>query len=179
VSFWHYFGKSFRNIYLFIYFNQISIMKNLVKIASVFALVMIVLASCSKDQKCVNWLEGQWTISKIEVTDSTGVTVNVFDQLAALGGSITGTMDFTKYSVKNDENGNATIITVATILGQTERDTTNFEYKIQDDCETVWLKESGATTGETSTIEEASKSKMVFSSYDATDKETTRITIEK
>jgi hypothetical protein len=154
-------------------------MKNLVKIAFVFALAVVVLAACSKDQKCVNWLEGQWTISKIEVTDSNGVTVNVFDQLAALGGSITGSMDFTKYSVKNDENGNATIITVATILGQTERDTTNFEYKIQDDCETVWLKESGASTGETSTIEEASKSKMVFSSYDETEKATTRITIEK
>jgi hypothetical protein len=154
-------------------------MKNLVKIAFVFALAVIVFAACSKDQKCVNWLEGQWTISKIEVTDSNNFTVNVFDELALLGGTITGTMDFTKYSVKNDENGNATIITVASILGQTERDTTNFEYKIQDDCETVWLKESGATTGETSTIEEASKSKMVFSSYDATEKATTRITIEK
>jgi len=154
-------------------------MKNLVKIAFVFALAVIVFAACSKDQKCVNWLEGQWTISKIEVTDSNGVTVNVFDQLASLGGSITGTMDFTKYSVKNDENGNATVITVASVLGQVERDTTNFQYKIQDDCETVWLKESTATTGETSTIEEASKSKMVFSSYDATEKATTRITIEK
>jgi hypothetical protein len=154
-------------------------MKNLVKVAFVFAMAVIVLAACSKDQKCVNWLEGQWTISKIEVTDSNGVTVNVFDQFALLGGSISGTMDFTKYSVKNDENGNATTITVATVLGQTERDTTNFEYRIEDDCETVWLKESGAATGETSTIEEASKSKMVFSSYDATDKETTRITIEK
>ncbi len=154
-------------------------MKNLVKVAFVFAMAVIVLAACSKDQKCVNWLEGQWTISKIEVTDSNGVTENLFDQLAVLGGSITGTMDFTKYSVKNDENGNATIITVATVLGQTERDTTNFDYRIEDDCETVWLKESGASTGETSTIDEASKSKMVFSSYDETEKATTRITIEK
>ena len=154
-------------------------MKNLVKVAFVFAMAVIVLAACSKDQKCVNWLEGGWTISKIEVTDSNGVTVNLFDQLAVLGGSITGTMDFTTYSVKNDENGNATIIIVASILGQTERDTTNFEYRIEDDCETVWLKESGASTSETSTIDEASKSKMVFSSYDETEKATTRFTIEK
>lgn len=154
-------------------------MKNLVKIAFVFVLAVITLASCSKDQKCVNWLEGQWTISKIEETDSNGVTVNILDQFAVLGGSITGTMDFTKYSVKNDENGNATVISVATVLGQTERDTTNFEYRIEDDCETVWLKESGASTVETSTIDEASKSKMVFSSYEENDKSTTRITIEK
>lgn len=154
-------------------------MKNLVKVAFIFAMAVIVLAACSKDQKCVNWLEGEWTISKVEVTDSNGVTVNIFEQFALLGGSFTGTMDFTKYSVKNDENGNATTITVATVLGQTERDTSNFEYRIEDDCETVWLKETSASTGETSTIDEASKSKMVFSSYEENDKSTTRITIEK
>jgi hypothetical protein len=54
-----------------------------------------------------------------------------------------------------------------------------YQYRIEDDCETVWLKETGATTGETSTIEEASKTKMVFSSYDETEKATTRVTIEK
>jgi hypothetical protein len=59
-------------------------MKNLVKVAFVFAMAVIVLAACSKDQKCVNWLEGQWTISKIEVTDSNGVTVNVFEESQGL-----------------------------------------------------------------------------------------------
>jgi hypothetical protein len=154
-------------------------MKNLVKVAFVFAMAVIVLAACSKDQKCVNWLEGEWTISKIEVTDRNG-TVNLFDQYALLGGSMTGTMDFTKYSVKNDENGNSTFIIVTSVLGQTERDTTNFEYRIEDDCETVWLKETGSSTiGKTSTIESATKSKVVFSDFNDTDSSTTRTTIEK
>lgn len=142
-------------------------------------MALIVLAACSKDQKCVNWLEGEWDVTKMEATDSNGTTTDLMAALAALGGTITGTMEFTKYSVKNDENGAATFITTTSILGQSQSDTINFDYKNQDDCETVWLKEAGSSSSEILTIEEASKSKMVISGYDETEKATTRITIEK
>jgi hypothetical protein len=159
-------------------------MKNLVKIAFVFVLAVITLASCSKDQKCINWLEGNdWKITKMEVTDSNGVAVDMLAMFTAQGLTFNGKMVFEKYSAKNDESGDATFYTQVsgTVFGfpVDEKDTTNYNYKIQDDCETVWLKETSATTAETSTIEEASKSKMVFADYDATEKSTTRITIEK
>lgn len=159
-------------------------MKNLVKIAFVFALAVIVFAACSKDQKCVNWLEGaDWKVTKIETTDSNGVTVDEIAAITAQGLSFDAKFVFDKYSVKNDENGAATFYTAVsgTVFGipVNELDTMTYDYRIEDDCETVWLKETGATTAETSTIEEASKSKMVFSSYDETEKSTTRITIEK
>ena len=159
-------------------------MKNLVKIAFVFALAVIVLASCSKDQKCVNWLKGaDWKVTKMEVTDSNGVTVDTIASLTSLGFSFDAKFVFSEYSVKNDESGDATFYSsvTGTVFGipVDQKDTMTYNYRIEDDCETVWLKETGATTGETSTIEEASKTKMVFSSYDATEKSTTRVTIEK
>jgi len=159
-------------------------MKNLFKISFVFVLAVIILASCNKDQKCVNWLEGaDWKVTKFETTDSNGTTVDEIALITAQGLSYNAKFVFTDYSVKDDENGDATFYTAVsgTVFGfpVDEKDTLTYQYKIEDDCETVWLKETGATTGETSTIEEASKSKMVFSSYDETEKATTRVTIEK
>jgi hypothetical protein len=55
-----------------------------------------------------------------------------------------------------------------------------FDYKIQDDCENIWLKEKGRCCPSDATIiEEASKTKMILSTYDAAEKSTTRFTIEK
>lgn len=159
-------------------------MKNLMKFSFVAMFAAILLASCSKDQKCVNWLEGEWTITKMEVTDSNNVTVDLLAQFTTQGLTFSGKMVFDKYSVKKDEMGASTTYTsvTGTVFGfpVDEKDTTMYDYKIQDDCETVWLKETVASSvAETSTIEEASKSKMVISDYDDTEKATTRITIEK
>jgi hypothetical protein len=159
-------------------------MKNLIKVAFLFVVAVIAFASCSKDQKCVNWLEGaDWKITKMEVTDSNNVTVDMLAQFTAQGLTFSGKLVFDKYSVKNDENGNVTTYTQVsgTVFGfpVDEKDTTVAAYRIQDDCETVWMKETGATEGSTSEILEASKTKMVISDYDATEKATTKITIEK
>lgn len=54
-----------------------------------------------------------------------------------------------------------------------------FDYKILDDCENIWLRERATVTAEALAIEEISKSKITFSTYDATEKSTTRITTEK
>lgn len=154
-------------------------MKDVLKVSFVFALALVVLASCSKDQKCVNWLEGEWTITSLKTTDSTGAETDDILAITALGGSFSGKMNFEEYSVKKDEYGNAKITIVASVLGFPVNDTTEFDYKIQDDCENIWLREKGSATAETSAIEEISKSKMTFATYDATEKSTTRITIEK
>lgn len=54
-----------------------------------------------------------------------------------------------------------------------------FGYKIQDDCENIRLRERGTVTAETLAIEVISKSKITYATYDAAEKSTTRITIEK
>ena len=158
-------------------------MKNLIKISFVFAVAIMILASCSKDQKCVNWLDGEWKITKLEVTDSTGATVDLIAQAAAFGLTVSGRMLFDKYSVKKDESGTGTsyLSTKGNLFGQPidETDTTSYSYKIQDDCETVWIKEDGSSSPYTSDIIESSKKKMIISEYDETEKSTTKITIEK
>jgi len=157
-------------------------MKNLIKVAFVFVVAIIALASCSKDQKCVNWLEGEWAVTGLATTDSNNVTVDMLAQFTAQGLTFSGKMMFDKYSVKKDEMGTSTTYTsvTGTILGfpVNEKDTTVASYKIQDDCETVWMQETGAAAS-TSTIEEASKKKMIIADYDSTGRTTTRITIEK
>jgi hypothetical protein len=137
------------------------------------------LASCSKDQKCVNWLEGEWNVTSLKTTDSTGTETDDIAAITGLGGSFSGKMNFDEYSVKNDEYGFAKFTIVASVLGFPINETTEFDYKIQDNCDNIWLREKGTTTAETSAIEEISKTKMTFATYDATEKSTTRITIEK
>ncbi len=160
-------------------------MKDVLKVSFVFALALVVLASCSKDQKCVNWLEGaEWKVTKLETIDT---NCNVVDEIAlitAQGLTYNGKMIFEKYSVKNDKSGAASFYTAVTgsVLGFPVNllDTINYDYKIEDDCETLWLKEKGRCCPSDATIiEEASKTKMILSTYDATEKSTTRITIEK
>ena len=158
-------------------------MKNLIKISMAFLAAVMILASCNKDQKCVNWLEGDWSITGLEMTDSNGTTVDAFAQAASFGLTMNGTMTFSKYKVKKEEMGTSEMYIHVTghVFGQPvdEKDTTNYNYKIQDDCETAWLQEVGSSESSSSTIEEASKKKMIFSDYDETEKSTTRITIEK
>ena len=150
-------------------------MKNLIKTLIIFAFAIII-ASCSKDQKCVNWLEGEWNVVKWEVTDSNGITV---DLIAASSGTVSGKMEFTKYNVKNDENGHAIRYVYINTQGNTVTQTYHYDYKIQDDCETAWIKEEGSSTADLYSIEESSKTKMIFSDYNENSKETLRITIEK
>lgn len=155
-------------------------MKNLIKISFVFILAVVTLASCSKDQNCVNWLEGDWNVSSIIITDANGRSVNLRDSLASTGLATFegGTMTFGKYDVKKDEFGDAKTIIRLTVFGFPSNDTTDSNYKIQDDCKTLWLREVGSTTSDEATILESSSKKMVFEYTDSTNTKT-KFTIEK
>jgi hypothetical protein len=147
-------------------------MKNLIKIAFVFVLAIVTLASCSKDQNCVNWLEGDWTVKSFVITDANGSSYNIINS------STTGKMKFGKYEVSKDEFGDLSlIITTSSPLGSFS-DTTLSEYKISDDCKTFSAREKGTTNFDASDILESSSKKMVFESVDSSNTKTT-VTIEK
>lgn len=154
-------------------------MKNVLKISTAFVLALVILASCSKDQRCVNWLEGEWDVTAAVLIDSTGAETDIFALTTAFGGSADGTFTFDKYKVSKDENGTAVLILNTTILGQTESDTTNFEYNILDDCTTVRLKDIDSNEEDDATIEESSKTKFIVLVQEESDNSQARLTIEK
>jgi hypothetical protein len=154
-------------------------MKNVLKISGLFVLTLMILASCSKDQKCVNWLEGGWDVTGAVLIDSTGTETDIFALATSFGGSAEGTFTFEKYSVKKEENGTAELILSTTIFGQTEADTTNFEYRIEDDCTTVWLRDVDSSEENDANIEESSKTKFVVLVQEESDNSQVRLTIEK
>lgn len=154
-------------------------MKNVLKISAVFVFALIILASCNKDQKCVNWLEGEWDVTSAVLIDSAGTETDVFALATAFGGSADGTFTFDKYKVSKDENGTAVLILNTTILGQTESDTANFDYRIEDDCTTVWLKDQDSSDENDAVIEESSKTKFIVLIQEESDNSQIRLTIEK
>jgi hypothetical protein len=156
-------------------------MKNLIKIAFVFVLAVVTLASCSKDQNCVNWLEGDWNITSVIITDANGRSVNLKDSLAATGFATFegGNMSFGKYDVKNDEFGSLETIFKFTVFTIPSNDTSNLDYKILGDCKTFSTRESGTSSSfDDATILESSSKKMVFETTDSANTKT-KITIEK
>jgi hypothetical protein len=120
----------------------------------VFALLFatsVVVWSCSKDQKVVKELEGDWVISS---QTSNGAAVNA----AEFAGVV---YNFTNCKVKKgDCDGTLTAAdsTKGTIA-------TPFTYNIQDKGEVINIKYSfiGITTSVAGTIEEHSDSKFVYS----------------
>lgn len=109
----------------------------------------LVLASCSKDQRAVNKMEGTWNVDKVEYADEDG---SITDNDAS------GSYTFNKCKLKKDDwcSGSANV----TFGGATFSE--NFQYRVTNDGETVEMREDANDTEyDTATIVELDKKKTL------------------
>lgn len=122
--------------------------------------IAILLSSCNKDQSAVNKLDGEWTATKMLMTESTlGFAID----LIAFGGSMKFSFDGCK--LKNDEWCTAT--STMTFDGDTETET--MVYRVTGDGTTLEAKDSEtATTVTIITITELSRKNCKLKQVDGT-----------
>jgi hypothetical protein len=138
----------FREELFYFYTNK----NNLMKKSSVFVLlsaIMLVIASCSKEQMALNKLEGTWRYMKVSTF---GITLDM-----AQMGYANATLQFSKCSAKKDPVCNGVI----SLSGQT----VPFQYDMAKDGKSVTVTD--ATTTATYYIQKLDKSNLVYTtSYD-------------
>ncbi|MCH2044240.1 MAG: hypothetical protein MK212_08845 [Saprospiraceae bacterium] len=114
-------------------------MKNLVKGAFFAVLVTLFLASCNKDQGCINKLEGTWT-----VTGGT-TTVNGTAVVDTTTTDASSTFTFTKFKLNDATEGALSIRNTATTPVAFDV-TTAAQYRVSDDCGKFWWSVNDTTT---------------------------------
>jgi len=134
-------------------------MKNLVKGAFFAVLVTLFLASCNKDQGCINKLEGTWkessskvTINGTEVVDSSTTTSDA-----------STTYTFSSYKLNDAEEGVVNQTTTQTTPVSFNQ-TVNGTYKVSDKCTKFWWSTVDSTTTDdiTADITSLTSSKFEF-----------------
>lgn len=114
-------------------------MKNLVKGAFFAVLVTLFLASCNKDQGCINKLEGTWT-----ATGGT-TTVNGTEVVDTTTTDASATYTFTKFKLNDADEGTLSIRATATTPVAYDI-TIPAEYRVSDKCTKFWWSTSDTTT---------------------------------
>lgn len=114
-------------------------MKNLVKGAFFAVLVTLFLASCNKDQGCINKLEGSWTLSEGTTTKNGTAVVDTTDTDAS------ATFTFTKFKLNDASEGTLSIRSTATKPVAYDI-TTAAQYRVSDKCTKFWWSTNDTTT---------------------------------
>lgn len=147
-------------------------------------IIMLVLSSCDKDQRCINWLEGNWDVTSLTTTDTAGNSFELIDTFENNGTTTrsSGEFVFEKYNNNKEEEADATLYVNIEITNSgftiTQKDTTEFTYQILEDCETIRLTEKDGSETDEADIIESSKKRMVFT-YTDEDQNKIDVTIEK
>jgi len=132
-------------------------MKNLFKGAVLTAAATLAFTACSKDQRVVNRLEGDWKVSSFKLYVN-GTLDNTF----TLDPNTTIMMTFDDCKLKSDEW--CTVTTKTTAAGQTETEVN--KYKITGDGETFVLDNDNNTSTtadqENAVITESTKKSFKF-----------------
>lgn len=151
-------------------------MKNLFKAAALIATASLTFAACSKEQRVVNRLEGEWQVTTVREYEN-GVLTSTGNGLIS-GETIV--FDFEKCKLKSDDFCDFTI--KYTESGNTQTD--SYKYKISDDGETfVWdndYNSSTTTDQENYVITESTKKKFEISmtEMDGSDTYKTELVLE-
>lgn len=111
-------------------------MKSLVKGALLVAAGSFVMVACNKDQACINKLDGSW-----EATGGTFWINGVEQPEDTSASSAVTTYEFTKFKMKDAEEGDLVIKTV----DGSNTTTTNATFNVSDDCTKFWWSTNDTT----------------------------------
>ncbi len=154
-------------------------MKHIMQILLVGIVLLFIFTSCNKDQRCVNWLEGEWRVIGAILTDSMGVETDRVAVATAFGGSFNGTFSFDSYTVKDEEIGTARLVLNTTLFGGTDTEVNNYDYEIRDRCSVLWLRDQNSGDEDEAEIDASGKSEFVIIINNSSDKSSQRLTIQK
>lgn len=127
-------------------------MKKLIMLAA----ITMVAVSCTKEQRSVNKLEGTWNIDKVEYNDGSTTTTD---------DNPTGTAEFTKCNLKDDEFCSYVIDGEASFYGISFDLSDNGEYRVQEE-EIQFRENSDDTSYDVAQIEELKNKSFIMKSED-------------
>lgn len=123
-------------------------------IAGVFAL-----AACTKPQTCINKLDGSWDITSFTYYNVTA------DTAVDVGGTVSGTFEFTKYKAKKEDSGDIFgLMTMTQSFGgftYSETDTIDGTFSLDEDCNYLYTVD-GDNDKDTMDIAELSKKELTL-----------------
>ena len=130
-------------------------MNNLVKGTFFAVLLTTFLTSCNKDQSCINKLDGTWEVTDGKTTKNGTEVVDTTQSDAKV------TYTFSKFKLKDEDEGSLSIKTVATTPVSINT-TTSAKYKVSDKCDKFWWSVSDTTTTDDITADISSLSSKKF-----------------
>jgi len=126
-----------------------------------FSVLFFSLTACDKDQRCINYMDGEWTLISYETSDTNGFyrVIHLIDTTPQT--NIDGRFVFNKYRKKKVEEGDAFLILTTTNVNFTNIDSTNFHYSITENGERIVLENQNTGARSEGTLSVGGKSTTI------------------